>query len=255
MAFVFDSRLSDSPLIETIWRTQSDSEPGGSFISAAATHSELVVTKQYGQTWLTVRGPETHATPSPIPENAEFFGIVFKHGTFMPQLPAKNLVDGSINLPEGAGKTFWLHGSTWQFPDFENADTFINRLVRQELLVHDPIIEAVLQNRLPDLTPRSLRRHFIQATGLTHGAIVQIQRAHHAAALLQYGIPILDAVYLAGYSDQPHMTRSLKYFTGQTPAQIARFGTPSPVSNLEMAGSSPTAGTSPLLQDVNLEIA
>jgi Transcriptional regulator containing an amidase domain and an AraC-type DNA-binding HTH domain len=31
---------------------------------------------------------------------------------------------------------------------------------------------------------------------------------------------ILDVVYEAGYYDQPHLTRSLKYFIGQTPAQI-----------------------------------
>jgi hypothetical protein len=29
-------------------------------------------------------------------------------------------------------------------------------------------------------------------------------------------------VYLAGYFDQPHLTRSLKYLIGQTPAEIAR---------------------------------
>jgi len=41
--------------------------------------------------------------------------------------------------------------------------------------------------------------------------------------LLHQGTSILDAVYKAGYFDQPHMTRALKRFTGQTPAQIARL--------------------------------
>ncbi len=31
---------------------------------------------------------------------------------------------------------------------------------------------------------------------------------------------ILDTVERAGYFDQPHLTRSLKRFIGQTPAQI-----------------------------------
>ena len=34
------------------------------------------------------------------------------------------------------------------------------------------------------------------------------------------GLSILDVVYEAGYFDQPHLTRSLKYYIGQTPAQI-----------------------------------
>jgi AraC-like DNA-binding protein len=39
---------------------------------------------------------------------------------------------------------------------------------------------------------------------------------------LKQGISILSAVYEAGYYDQAHLTRSLKRFIGQTPAQIIR---------------------------------
>jgi methylphosphotriester-DNA--protein-cysteine methyltransferase len=56
---------------------------------------------------------------------------------------------------------------------------------------------------------------------LTHSALQQIERARQAAALLEQGLSILDVVCEAGYFDQPHLTRSLKRFIGQTPAQIA----------------------------------
>jgi AraC-like DNA-binding protein len=223
MPFVSEGRASDSPFVETIYRAWSDSI-GGSFTSVAATHWEMVVTRQYGQIALTVRGPETYATLAPIPENADFLGIVFKHGAFMPHLPVQNLVNNGLNLPLGAGKTFWLHGSVWPFPNFENADTFVDRLVRGDLLAFDPIIATVIENRAYelDLTARSVRRHFLRAMGQTPGAVVQVQRAHRAVALLQEGASILDAVALAGYADQSHMTRALKRFFGQTPAQIVR---------------------------------
>ncbi len=223
MMFIFDGRPSDSPFVETIWRTQS--EGGGSFISLAATHWEMVVTQQYGQVTLTVRGPETKASPAPIPEDAEFFGIIFKLGTFMPTLPASALVNGSINLPEAGSHSFWLHGSAWSFPNFDNADTFVDRLVRQGLLVHDPLVQAALQGQRIDLSVRSVQRRFLRATGLTHGAISQIQRAHHAMDLLQQGLSISDTVELAGYADQPHLTRSLKRFIGQTPARLIPVST------------------------------
>jgi methylphosphotriester-DNA--protein-cysteine methyltransferase len=58
---------------------------------------------------------------------------------------------------------------------------------------------------------------------LTQGYIRQIERARHALALLQQGASILDTVHNAGYFDQPHLTRSLKHFMGQTPAQIVRM--------------------------------
>lgn len=218
MSFSFDYRPSDSSLVEMIWRTQS--KGGGSFISSAATNWEMVVTRQNGQTTLTVRGPETKASPAPIPENAEFFGIVFKLGTFMPHLPPASLLDGGIHLPLATSKSFWLNGSAWQFPDFENADTFINRLVRNDLLVRDEIVQAVLHDQEPDLSIRTIRRRFLRATGLTHSDIRQIERARRAVTLLEQGHSILDTVCEAGYFDQPHLTRSLKQLIGQTPAQI-----------------------------------
>ncbi|MBI1881009.1 MAG: helix-turn-helix transcriptional regulator [Chloroflexi bacterium] len=224
MNFIFDERSSDSPFVDTIWRTQSES--GGSFISLAESHWGMVVTRQNGKTYLTVRGPETKAMPAPVPENAEFFGIIFKLGTFMPHLPARNLVDGETNLPDATSQSFWLHGSAWQFPDYENADTFVERLVREGLLVHEPVVEAALQSQLKELSLRSVQRRFLQATGLTHGTVCQIERARHALVLLQQGVSILDTVDQAGYADQPHLTRSLKHFIGQTPAQIIRLSQP-----------------------------
>lgn len=49
----------------------------------------------------------------------------------------------------------------------------------------------------------------------------QIERARYATTLLQQGLSIPDVVYDAGYFDQPHLTRSLKRYIGQTPAQLA----------------------------------
>jgi AraC-like DNA-binding protein len=43
---------------------------------------------------------------------------------------------------------------------------------------------------------------------------------------LQQGVPIPDAVYEAGYFDQPHLTRSLKQWVGHTPAQLVRSSKP-----------------------------
>jgi AraC-like DNA-binding protein len=218
--FVFEGRPSDSAFVETIWRTES--EGGGSFTSVAESHWGIVITRQVGRTYLTVRGPETKAIPAPVPVDAEFFGIGFKLGTFMPHLPARMFVDTETNLPGATSKSFWLQGAAWEFPNFDNADTFVDRLVRQGLLVRDPIVEAVLNDRDPALSIRSVRRRFLQATGLTYKSIRQIERARQALTRLQQGASILDTVHELGYFDQPHLTRSLKHYMGQTPAQILR---------------------------------
>ena len=231
MLFTFDERPSDSPFVERIWCAQS--ERAGDFLSIAASHWEMVVSKYRGQTVMTVRGPETKVTPMHVNlVGSEFYGIIFKHGVFMPQLPINDLVDGDMDLPEASSKSFWLNGAPWQFPNYENADTFVDWLVREGILVCDPVVESALRGKPLELSTRSVQRRFLQATGLTHGSIRKIERARHATVLLQGGVSILDTVEQAGYSDQAHLTRTLKDLIGKTPAQIINKSEPEQLSLL-----------------------
>jgi AraC-like DNA-binding protein len=220
MVIDIDTRPSDSPFVEAIYRTRSLG--GGSFMSIAASQWEMVITKQRGKATLSLRGPETKASPAPIPEDAEFLGIIFKHGTYMPHLPAKKLVDEEIHLPETVKNSFQLFGDTWEFPDFENVETFVNRLIHEDLLAHDQIVDDALRGNTQDLSLRSVQRHFLQITGLTYKTIQQIKRARQALALLQSGVPISETTYQIGYFDQSYLTRSVKRLLGQTPAQIVK---------------------------------
>src|SRR4026209_1402840 len=128
MIFTIEHRLSDSPFVERIWRAQS--ERMGSLRSIAMSGWEMVLSRYQDKTYLTVRGPETRATLLPVSiVGTEFFGIRFKVGRVMPQLPASSLVDEDVNLPDASSKSFWLNGSAWQFPNYDNADTFVDRLV------------------------------------------------------------------------------------------------------------------------------
>ena len=217
--FEFEGRSSSSPLVTTTWETQSESEE--SFMSVAAAQWEMVVTRQAGVASLTVRGPETRAAIAPVPQDAEFFGIPFSLGTFMPALDLRQLVGTGLTLPPASNDRFWLDGTTWELPGPDNADVFVDRLVRAGLLVHDPVASAALHDDVGGLSTRSIERRVARATGLTRGAVRQIHRAEHAVELLGRGVSVLDVVRRAGYADQPHLTRSLTRFVGQTPAQIA----------------------------------
>lgn len=231
MLFNSEERFSDSPLVERIWRAES--ERAGDFLSVAASHWEMVVSRYQGQTTVTVRGPETKPTLMHVTlVDAEWFGIIFKHGTVLPYLPVGALVDADVDLPDASSQSFWLNGSAWEFPHYENADIFVNRLVRRGLLVRDPVVESVLRGEARDLSPRSIQRHFLRATGLTHGSIRQIERARQATMLLQGGSSILEVVEHTGYADQAHLTRSLKRFIGKTPTQIIQKTEPQQLSLL-----------------------
>jgi AraC-like DNA-binding protein len=223
---IFDEdRASDSPFVERVWRCHS--EGAAPFLSIAATRCELVVSRFQGKVTMTVRGPETRATPlGDCPGGGEWLGILFKLGTYLPHLPTRTLVDGEVNLPVVSRKSFCLSGSIWQFPDYDNADTFADWLVRKDLLVHEPVVDAAMQGHLRDRSLSTIQRRFLRATGLTQSAARQIERARYATHLLQEGVSILDTVEVAGYFDQPHLTRSLKYLIGQTPVQIREKSRP-----------------------------
>ena len=221
MLITFADRPSDSPFIERVWRSQSDQ--AGVFHSIAACHWVMVVTRLDGKISLTVRGPETKATLADLPAQGEWFGVLFKLGTFMPLMRSSDLRDrNDVTLPNATKHSFWLNGSAWEFPSFENMETFVNRLVRRGLVMADRTVEGAIRGELQDVTTRTEQRRVLQVTGLTRGAIHQIERARRATILLQQGSPILDVVYEAGYYDQAHLTRSLQRFIGQSPARIAQ---------------------------------
>jgi hypothetical protein len=215
----FEGRESDSPYIHMIWRGHT----GQNYTATcpAEPRWNLLLVKQKEEVKVTIEGPLTQALHKFRLDEAEFLVIKFRLGAFFPRLPVTNLANTDALLPEGASKSFWLDGSTWEFPTFENAETFVNRLVREEVLALDPVVSGVLENQPQNISDRTVRRRFIYSTGLTPKALQQIERAQQAATLLEQGDSILDTVYAAGYADQPHLTRSLKRFYGQTPAQIA----------------------------------
>jgi methylphosphotriester-DNA--protein-cysteine methyltransferase len=149
---------------------------------------------------------------------------VFKLGTFMPSLLPRNFMDRrDAFLPIASHKTFWLDSTTWEIPNFENADTFVERLVREGLLTEDPVVVGALQGDPQPFSPRALQYRFVRATGLPQKVIRQIERAQRALALLQQGTPIINTAHEVGYFDQSHLTHALKRFFGQTPTQVERL--------------------------------
>src|SRR5690606_29626176 len=187
-----------------------------------AAHWEMVVTRQRGADRLTVRGPETRATTLPIPQDAEFFGIQFSVGTFMPGLPPGRLVDRTLTLPAATGGSFWLDGAVWRLPDHATAEVLVDRLGRAGLLVHDPVVAEALHGDVEGYSTRSLERRVARATGLSRGAVGRIRRAERAGELLSRGVPASGGAHPTGYADQPHLTRSLRGFVGPTPGQHRR---------------------------------
>ncbi|WP_431915654.1 helix-turn-helix domain-containing protein [Nonomuraea jabiensis] len=231
-----EDRTSDSPYIERVYRSEGVTTVKRMH-SVANSNWELVVWEHRGRAHVAIRGPETRPTTVDMSPEGSAFGIIFAHGAAMPHLPVQGLVDSAVLSPHVTSDTFVLQGQEWELPGFDNAEVFVNRLVRAGVLVRDPLVtDVVAGDDVPRLSPRSVQRRVVAATGLTQGAIRQIERAREAAMLLGEGVAPLDVVHRLGYYDQPHLARSLTRFMGRTATELQHPDPDEPLSLLYKSG-------------------
>jgi AraC-like DNA-binding protein len=223
MSLILEERPSDSPRAETLTRGHTVGD--GSTLRPAESHWHLVLVKYQGREKAILTGPQTTPGVASWQAGAEILWIKLKPGTYLPHLPFPTLVNQETTLPAASSHSFWFKGSAWQVPDFEDIDVFLDRLERQGLLIHDPLVHLVLHHpeHTRGLAPRTLRQRFLQATGMSKNAFQQIERAQRAAMLLGQGVSIADTAHQLGYFDQPHLTRLLKRWVGHTPAELVRL--------------------------------
>ena len=218
MRLRFTTRRSDSPWVDAVWTCTS--EQVSAMTSVAGARCGLVFWEQDGRCHATVTGPETATGTAPVPEAATFVGIEFAIGTSLRGLPCSSLVDGGVVLPDTTPRSFRFAGSRWETPGPDDAEALVERLVRDGAVVRDPIVGEVVRGGRPQVSDRTLERRFRAATGLTRGAVRQIERAREAAYLLAAGKGADDVVASLGYFDQPHLARALRRYVGRTATQL-----------------------------------
>ncbi|MFC5241957.1 helix-turn-helix domain-containing protein [Streptomyces atrovirens] len=218
MGLRFETRGSDSPWVDAVWTCTS--EQVAAMTSVAGVRLGLVFWEQDGQAHAGVTGPETRSGTAPVPEGATFTGIEFAVGTSLRAVPTSALVDGGIGLPDTSRRSFRLDGARWETPGPDDAEALVERLVRAGTVVRDPLVTEVLRGRCPAVSGRTVERRFRAATGLTRGAVRQIERARTAAELLAAGEQAADVVAKLDYFDEPHLARALRSYVGRTAGQL-----------------------------------
>ncbi|QOV44650.1 helix-turn-helix domain-containing protein [Streptomyces chromofuscus] len=222
MGLRFETRRSDSPWVDTVWTCTS--EQITAMTSVAGARWGLVFWEQHGRSYAAITGPETRTGTAPVPEGARFTGIEFAVGTSLRAVPTPVLVDGGIELPDTTRRTFRWDGARWETPGPADAEALVERLVRAGMVIRDPLVTEVLRGNRPAVSGRTVERRFRAATGLTQGAVRQIERARTAAELLATGVPAADVVAKLDYFDEPHLARALRSYVGRTVRQL-REGT------------------------------
>jgi hypothetical protein len=91
---------------------------------------------------------------------------------------APQLLDGNdMNLPQVSPRSFWLQGTSWEVPTFENAEAFVARLAKSDVIARDARIAAALEGDPRELSDRSIQRRFLSVCGMSHSTMRQIERA------------------------------------------------------------------------------
>ncbi len=214
----FTTRASDSAWVDTVWTCASG--PVTEMTSVAAVCWGLVFFERDGETYASVTGPETRTGTAPVPEGASFVGIEFAVGTSLRGVSMPTLVDGGVELPGTTRRAFHLGGARWQTPGPDDAEALVDRLVRAGIVERDPLVTAVRRGDRPEVSARTLERRFRAGTGLTRGAVRQIERARAASTMLAAGATPAEVVTGLGYFDEPHLARALHRYVGRTARQL-----------------------------------
>ena len=216
-------RGSDSPLVERVTKVTYDaptkewSTPDGCW--------DLVVLERQGRTIVLQTGLISRPVLLENQAGDSYLAISFKPGVFAPKTPGVDMVDRGLARPLVSARAFAMEGETLELPTFENAEGLVERLARRGLILRDELVESATEGRPHAISTRSMQRHFLAALGMTPKQFSQIKRACLAVDLLREGLTPASVAVQAGYSDQPHLTRSLKAIMGQTPGELLRTKT------------------------------
>lgn len=220
MKRIVQTRLIDSPFVESISAVRF--ETTGTTLMQPDGCWDIAIIKRGDDSMVLRTGLTTQPVVYEHEAGDEQLVISFKPHSFMPLMPGDIMRDEGVMLEKFGRGGFWIGTEVREIPTLENADVFVERLVRDGIVDSNELVASVVEGQPKAMTERTLQRHFLRTTGLTYKHFTLVQRAQKAVAMLQMGRPAVDVALALGFSDQAHMINSLKVIMGQTPKEIVR---------------------------------
>jgi hypothetical protein len=219
MTQVHQSRHSKHPFIDRVWYTRNITD--GVYSATPDRSWDLIMgIDEHGNRHVMVAGQATKTAL--VPYKAGTIGIVISltAGAYMPHAPGDTLLDSVEILDNVDDKHFRLAGHDFIFPTFDNAEDLVEEMVQLGIIKGDEVVMKALNGNPKALSSRAMQRHFVHTTGTTHKQLQQIERAQEAVKLLKQGKKPIDAAVDAGYTDQPHLSKSLKRIMNTKPSDV-----------------------------------
>lgn len=220
MLYTLKTRLVESPYLDSISSIRFTG--AGETLMQPDGRWDIAILKRGDNVEVLRTGMTTRPVVYEHQAGDETLVISFKPSAFMPLMPGEVMRDEGVVLEKFGRGSFWIGTNVRDIPTFENADVFVEHLVRAGIVERNDLVDSVLVGQPKAMSERTLQRHFLKTTGLTYKSFTLIERAQKAMALLRMGQSAADVAFALGYADQAHMINSLRAIMGQTPGQIAR---------------------------------
>lgn len=219
MTQIHTSRTSTHPLIDRVWETKNIED--GVYLATPDGAWDLIVMIQAdGSKSMAIAGQATKSVHVPYQAGSGGVVVSFAPNAYLPHTPGEKLLDAMEFLPNTDEGHFEYQGHTFAFPTFENAEEIVNEMIIKGLIASDELIRSLRDGTPRAASTRAFQRHFLKATGLTQKQFQQIKRAQEAVTLLKEGKRPIEVAADAGYSDQPHLAKSLKKIMESKPSSV-----------------------------------
>ena len=93
-------------------------------------------------------------------------------------------------------------------------------MIRAGLLKSDDLVAKAFSDNPKAASKRSVQQHFKRTTGITQKDFQMIRRAQEAVRRLKRGERPAGVAADLGYTDQPHMIKSIKKIMGALPSNL-----------------------------------
>jgi AraC-like DNA-binding protein len=211
-------RSSSHPWIDAVWQTVCLTD--GTYRATPDGSWDLifrVTPDKPSVVFLTGQGKE----PVDVPYTAGEHGIVisFAAHVYVTQDKPTTAHAGLRFLPINEDG-FVLKGVELPLPTFLNAEHLTDKMVEANLLQSDDLVAKAFTANPKAASKRAAQERFKKVTGITQQDFQLIRRAQEAVRRLKSGDKPATVAVDLGYTDQPHMTKSIKKIMGSLPSNL-----------------------------------
>jgi AraC-like DNA-binding protein len=218
MAQKHTRRSSSHPWIDTVWQTVCLSD--GIYKATPDGSWDLILSvAPDGQASVFLSGQAT--APVEVPYSAGEHSVVISFAAHVYLKQDKEVrTEAAIRLLPVQGNNFFLDGIELPLPTFSNAEELVDKMTENNLLQSDDVVARAFTSRPKPASKRSVQQHFKKTTGITQKDFQLIRRAQDAVRRLKAGESAAEVAADLGYTDQPHMIKSIKKIMGHLPSDL-----------------------------------